>query len=183
MSIIFTWASITLPGSNVSEYFYEKPNSDRNQSSTTSSFTPDSNCKIKLRYVHKSHTKRRHHCVLILAVEAFEKFSGKPHGSTLLAALLSLILNCSKLEFDSRHIQISSTAMGTKMAPNCVNVLMRYLQKGFLEACPLKPLTFKWFLNDVFTLWLHSEKYLLSFIENLNNTPPSIEFIFILSRD
>lgn len=70
----------------------------------------------------------------------------------VVATLTRLVLELNSFEFNNSHyIQISGTAMCTKMAPNYANVFMGALESQFLEESPLKPIFYKRFIDDIFS--------------------------------
>lgn len=100
-----------------------------------------------------------------------------------LSTLLRLVLGYNNFEFDEKHfLQISGTAMGTKMAPNYANIFMASLEEPFLAARPLKPLIYKRFLDDIFFIWHHDEESLLKFVADFNSVHPSIAFTYSYSK-
>lgn len=100
-----------------------------------------------------------------------------------LTTLLDLVLRYNYFQFENKHyLQISGTAMGTKMAPNYANLFMAALEGPFLEAQPVRPLIYKRFLDDIFFVWPHDEASLHKFISDFNAVHPSISFTHNISR-
>ncbi|CAN7951161.1 unnamed protein product [Ixodes pacificus] len=101
----------------------------------------------------------------------------------VVATLSRLVLELNSFEFNNSHyIQISGTAMGTKMAPNYANIFMGALESQFIEASPLKPIFYKRFIDDIFLIWTHTEEQLFIFIERFNRAHPNIKFTHEYSR-
>lgn len=98
--------------------------------------------------------------------------------------LLNLVLKYNHFEFEDKHyLQISGTAMGTKMAPNYANIFMASLEIPFLANSAVKPIFYKRFLDDIFFVWADNEQSLLDFISNFNSLHPSICFTHNFSQD
>ncbi|XP_064461905.1 uncharacterized protein LOC135372141 [Ornithodoros turicata] len=115
----------------------------------------------------------------IIAVEtAFSRYAGhSPIDPLTLSKLVNLILKNNNFEFDSQHyLQISGTAMGTKMAPTYANIFMGTLEEKFLEGRERKQALYKRYLDDIFMIWPHSERDLIEFINDLNQFHPTIKF-------
>lgn len=105
-----------------------------------------------------------------------------PDGHVV-ATLTRLVLELNTFEFNSQYFrQISGTAMGTKMAPSYANIFMGKLESQYLSQCPLKPLFYKRFIDDIFFIWTHTEEELLRFIDNYNTVHPNIEFSHTYSQ-
>lgn len=104
--------------------------------------------------------------------------------SETLETLLTLVLNYNHFEFDQKHfLQISGTAMGTKMAPNYANIFMASLEIPFIEKQQNKPLFYRRFLDDIFLIWNHDKASLLRFISEFNCLHRSIKFTHEISQD
>lgn len=94
-----------------------------------------------------------------------------------------LVLDLNSFEFNNQYyLQISGTAMGTRMAPNYANIFMHHIESNFLSSCNIKPLLYKRYLDDIFIIWTHSENELLKFIQAFNQVHPSIYFTHTYSN-
>ncbi|XP_069118974.1 uncharacterized protein [Argopecten irradians] len=73
------------------------------------------------------------------------------HPSTQsLVDLLKLVLILNNFNFnDENYLQISGTAMGTKMAPSYANVFMRHLESAILTSAQIKPFSWLRFIYDM----------------------------------
>lgn len=101
----------------------------------------------------------------------------------VLATLIRLVLEHNNFEFEGKHfLQIRGTAMGTKMAPNYANLFMANLESRFLSNRGLKPLCYKRYIDDIFIIWPHREKDLLTFISDFNAIHPNIKFTHSYSK-
>jgi hypothetical protein len=52
------------------------------------------------------------------------------------------------------HLQISGTAMGTKMAPSYANIFMGRPERRLLDYSPTKPLSWLRFLDEIEMNWV-----------------------------
>ena len=66
--------------------------------------------------------------------------------------------------------------MGTSVAPNYANLFMDKFETKALAGFPLKPLTWKRFIDDIFMIWTHGEESLKNFIDYLNSLHDTIKF-------
>ena len=98
--------------------------------------------------------------------------------------MLYLILTENSFQFcGSNYLQIHETAMGTKMAIACANIFMaRILEKQILSQSCIKPLFWKRYIDDVFSLWNTSLDKIESFVEKTNNFHSTIKFTTEMSE-
>ena len=66
--------------------------------------------------------------------------------------------------------------MGTKMAVEFANIFMSAIETEIINKTPQKPLVWKRFINDIFSLWNVDKEEIYSFIEQANNHHPTIKF-------
>ena len=67
--------------------------------------------------------------------------------------------------------------MGTKMAVSFANIFMAAVETADkINSSCLKPLTWKRYIDDVFSLWNINKEEINSFIELANNYHPTIKF-------
>ena len=91
--------------------------------------------------------------------------------------MMSMILQKNCFEFNDKfYLQISGTAMGTAMAPSYANLFMSDLETGLLQNHPKKPYLWVRYIDDIFAIWLHSEKDLEDFIKYANSIHQTIKF-------
>ena len=76
----------------------------------------------------------------------------------------------------SNYLQTHGTAMGTKMAVAFANIFMARIDKQILSQSCIKPLSWKKYINDVFSLWNTSQNKIESFVEKANNFHSTIKF-------
>ena len=65
--------------------------------------------------------------------------------------------------------------MGTKMAVAFANIYVA-IETEIINKSPHKPLVWKRFINDIFSLWNVDKEEIYSFIELANNHHPTIKF-------
>ncbi|XP_050792228.1 uncharacterized protein LOC127042831 [Gopherus flavomarginatus] len=93
----------------------------------------------------------------------------------LAAELCAFILTHNYFKFDDNiYLQISGTAMGTRMAPQYANIFMADLEQRFLSSCPLTPLLYLRYIDDIFIIWTHGKETLEKFHHDFNSFHPTI---------
>ena len=94
-----------------------------------------------------------------------------------LRELLRLILEENSVKFNERHlIQTHGVAIGTKTAVSFSVIFMADLEKRLLMASPSKPLVWKRFIDDIFSLWNISMQEVSNFVNFANTFHPTIKF-------
>ena len=97
--------------------------------------------------------------------------------------MAEIVLKRNVFEFGADHyVQVSGTAIGTKMAPSYANIFMAQLEARILGGAALKPMEFWRYIDDCFMIWQHGEVELLRFFEMLNSFHPSIQFTYEYSE-
>ena len=92
-------------------------------------------------------------------------------------ALLRLILQENSFEFNGKnYLQTHGTAMGTKMAVSFANIFMAKVETDILSQSVTKPLVWKRFIDDIFSLWNINREKITKFIELANKHHPTIKF-------
>ena len=66
--------------------------------------------------------------------------------------------------------------MGTKMAVSFANIFMAAVETEIIERSSKKPLIWKRYIDDVFSLWNLNKEEITAFIELANNYHPTIKF-------
>ena len=74
------------------------------------------------------------------------------------------------------YLQTHGTATGTKMAVAFANIFMSKVESEILSQSALKPLVWKRYIDDIFSLWTITRENLTQFIEQANNHHPTIKF-------
>ena len=88
-----------------------------------------------------------------------------------------LILKENSFQFNGKHyLQTHGTAMGTKMAVAFANIFMNAIEAELSRLSSYKPLVWKRYIDDIFSLWNVDKKDIDSFIELANNHHPTIKF-------
>ncbi|CAM4539231.1 unnamed protein product [Lepidochelys kempii] len=102
--------------------------------------------------------------------------------ANLVAELCDFVLNHNYFTFgDNVYLQISGTAMGTRMAPQYANIFMADLEQRFLSSRPLKPLLYLCYIDDIFIIWTHGKEALEEFHHDFNNFHPTINLSLVQS--
>ena len=71
--------------------------------------------------------------------------------------------------------------MGTSVAPNYANMVMDRFETKALAGFPLKPLTWKRFIDVIFLIWTHREESLKIFFDYLNSLHETVKFTHDMS--
>ena len=66
--------------------------------------------------------------------------------------------------------------MGTKMAVAFANIFMAKVETEILNQSALKPLVWKRYIDDIFSLWTLNREEIMQFIEQANKHHPTIKF-------
>lgn len=99
-----------------------------------------------------------------------------------LLRLLELNLTRNDFVFDSKYyLQTKGTAMGKSFAPSYANIFMAVWEETALSTCPITPLHFYRFLDDIWGIWTSSMEEFELFISFLNGIDPSIKLKFEIS--
>ena len=110
---------------------------------------------------------------------AYEKFYGNepPIPTQLQKQALRLILEENSFQFNGKnYLQTHGTAMGTKMAVAFSNIFMNKVETEILSQSLFKPLVWKRYIDDIFSLWTTNRDRIEHFIEQANNHHPTIKF-------
>ena len=98
---------------------------------------------------------------------AFENFyrDNMPIPTHSLRKILRLILQENSFEFnDKNYLQIHGTAMGTKMAVAFANIFMASVETKIISQSKTKPLEWKRYIDDIFSLWNADKEEIEDFI-------------------
>jgi hypothetical protein len=66
--------------------------------------------------------------------------------------------------------------MGRRWAPHYANIYMAKFEEDALNKCPLKPLFYLRFLDDIFMIWTHGLAAFHEFLDQFNSHQPPIKF-------
>ena len=100
---------------------------------------------------------------------------------------MKLVLILNNFVFSGvNYLQKMGVTMGTRSAPNFLNVFMGYFEKRFVYNS-------KWFkrfikscwryMDDIFMLWKGPKNHLEDFLSYLNEVHPSIKFEWKISKE
>ncbi|RAX24788.1 hypothetical protein DQ401_19425, partial [Morganella morganii] len=102
--------------------------------------------------------------------------------SNLLADLCDFVLTPNNFTFaDNVYLQVSSTAVGTRMAPQYANIFMADLEQRFLSSRPPMPLLYLRYIDDIFIIWTHGKEALEEFHHDFNNFHPTVNLSLVQS--
>ena len=88
-----------------------------------------------------------------------------------------LTLEENSFQFNGRnYLQTHGTAMGTKMAVAFANIFMCAVETDILSQSNTKLLEWKWYIDDVFSLWDANREEIDKFIEHANRHHATIKF-------
>ena len=92
-----------------------------------------------------------------------------------LAGLLRLILQENSFQLKGEnHLQTHGTAMGTKVAVSFANIFMSAVETEIINESKIKPLAWKRYIDDVFSLWDTKREEIDQFILEVNRHHPTI---------
>ena len=104
---------------------------------------------------------------------------------TALPSLQSILKERLNLSFKRTHsslmekhdyLQTHGTAMGTKMAVAFANIFMAEVETEILNQSALKPLVWKRYIDDIFSIWNIRKHQVTQFIELANKHHQTIKF-------
>ena len=110
------------------------------------------------------------------AYETFHKNS-PPIPTHYIREMLNLILKENSFEFNGKHyLQTHGTAMGTRVAVAFANIFMSEIETEIILHSSNKPLVWKRYIDDIFSLWNIDKRDIGLFLELANNYHPTIKF-------
>ena len=72
--------------------------------------------------------------------------------------------------------------MGTKMAVAFANIFMAEIETGLINQSKTKPIKWKRYIDDIFSLWDSNRQEIDLFIKQANNFHPTIKFTAEISK-
>ena len=97
--------------------------------------------------------------------------------------MLQLILGENSFSFNGRnYLQTHGTAMDTKMAVAFANIFMSEVETEILKASDIKPIQWKRYIDDVFSLWGCERDKIQLFIKEANKHHATIKFTAEISE-
>ena len=98
--------------------------------------------------------------------------------------MLDLILKENSFQFyGENYLQMHGTAIGTKMTVAFANIFMAEFETKLICQSRIKPIEWKRYIDDVFSLWNKSKQDINLFIEQANQFHPSIKFTAEISEN
>ena len=116
---------------------------------------------------------------------AYETFhnNNPPIPSRYLRDMLRLILKENSFQFNGEnYLQIHGTAIGIKMAVTFANIFMNEVETKMLDESKIKPIVWKRYIDDVFSLWDVPKRDIDIFIQQANAFHPTIKFTAEISE-
>lgn len=108
--------------------------------------------------------------------KAFDRNPDPDRPDDAILQLLEICLSRNDFTFNGKtYLQTSGTAMGKRFAPSYANLFMAEWEREVLPLCPLRPLFYGRFLDDIFMIWPYTLDQFWEFFEILNNHHPSIK--------
>ncbi|XP_055997948.1 uncharacterized protein LOC130047308 [Ostrea edulis] len=186
-------SAIGHPTEKISEFLdlHLRPHVEKLQSSlkdttdyinkTPSSNLPDNTLLVTMD-VTSLYTNIPHDEGIEACREVWENRTIKCPSTESLIKLLEHVLRMNNFMFNGKHyLQISGTAMGTKMAPSYANIFMGRLERNLLNQLPSRPLGWLRFIDDIEMKWTGSRESLDGFISFTNSFHHSIKFTVEIS--
>ena len=98
--------------------------------------------------------------------------------------MTEMVLKKNVFEFNSEcFLQISGTAIGTKMAPAYANIVMSIFERKLLTGSCNKPLVWFRYIDDIFAIWTYGEEKLKDFMLYINSIHSSFQFTCNYSKE
>ena len=117
--------------------------------------------------------------------KAYETFYQRetPIPTNALRKMLRLILKENSFQFcRSDYLQTHGTAMGTKMAVAFANIFMSAVETEIINKSKTKPLEWKRYIDDIFSLWDSTKEEIDLFISEANRQHTTIKFTADISE-
>ena len=97
--------------------------------------------------------------------------------------MLRLILKENSFQFNRKnYLQIHGTAMGTKIATAFANIFMANIETQNLSKSLIKPMIWKRYVANIFSLWDNSKPAIDKFMTQANSHHPTIQFTAEISN-
>ena len=97
---------------------------------------------------------------------------------------MRLILKENSFKFNDKHyLQTHGIAMGTKIAVAFAVIFMAHIEKQLLANSPHKPLIWKRFIDDIFSVWTLPKAEINNFVEFANSFHTTIKFTHEMSSE
>lgn len=113
-----------------------------------------------------------------------KRYPDKTRPDEHLLELLKINLTQNDFEFDKKfYIQVRGTAMGKRFAPSYANIYMAEWEETALALCPIKPLKYFRFLDDIWGVWIDTKENFEQFIHILNTHHPCIKLKYTIDTN
>ena len=107
-----------------------------------------------------------------------------PIPTQSLEQALRLILKENSFQFDGKnYLETHRTALGTKVAVAFANIFITKVQTQLLNKRAKKPICWKRYIGNIFSLWDTGREEITHFIEQANNHHATIKFTAEISED
>ena len=98
--------------------------------------------------------------------------------------MTEMVLKKNVFEFNSEcFLQISGTAIGTKMAPSYANIVMSIFERKLLTGSCNKPLVWFRYIDDIIAIWTYGEDKLKDFMLYINTIHSCFQFTCNYSKE
>ena len=117
--------------------------------------------------------------------KVYEDFykNNTPIATNSLRNMLRFILQENSFHFNGRnYLQTHGIAMGTKMAVAFANIFMSAVESKIIGKSKIKPIEWKRYIDDVFSLWNTNREVIDQFISDANRHHPTIKFTAEISQ-
>ena len=116
---------------------------------------------------------------------AYEAFHKNDTPIPTNSGLLRLILQENSCQFNGRNswYQTHGTAMGTKVAGSFTKIFISAVETEIIIKSKIKPLEWKRYIDDVFSLWDTTREEIDQFILVANRHHPTIHFTAEISEE
>lgn len=106
----------------------------------------------------------------------FLKYPDPKRPDEEILQLLEINLTKNDFEFNKEYfLQIKGTAMGKRFSPAYANIFMAEWEEKALAKCPIKPLYYYRYLDDIFGIWSDTLEEFNKFLQILNSHDASIK--------
>ena len=121
---------------------------------------------------------------IAIVCRTYETFYGNklPIPTHFLREMLRFILKENFFHFNGKnYLQTHATAMGIKMAVSFANIFMVEVETNIINQSPYKPLIWKRYIDDIFSLWNINKQAINNFTELANSFHPTVKFVAEIS--
>lgn len=113
----------------------------------------------------------------------FRRYPEAARPDAEILKLLEICLVNNDFQFENKiYLQMEGTAMGQRYAPSYANIYMSEWEREALAKCPLQPVFYLRFLDDIVGAWTHGEDAFHQFVQTLNTHHPSIKLKYEYSH-